>query len=101
MVSASATSSVSPRQMSQAPQDGRRHPGVVGAHRVALLAELFAERVDFAPADAVDDPRLALVPLEHLDDLLRFVAPLQDAIDEVGPVEIADEQERIAQRELF
>ena len=45
-------------------------------------------------------PRLAVMPVEHLADLLDQVVARQDAIGQVGPIEVADQHDRIAQGEL-
>ena len=41
------------------------------------------------------------MPLQHFDGLLPLVDARQDAVDEIGAIEIADEEQRIAQRELL
>ena len=46
-------------------------------------------------------PASPLMPLDDFQHLLPLVVPRQDAIGEVGPVEVADEHQRIAQRELL
>src|SRR5205814_6015804 len=76
------------------------HAGVIRAYGEILFAQLLRERVDVAAANAIDDSRLVFVPLEHFENLLRLIATRKNAIREIGAIEVADEQQRIAQREL-
>ena len=47
-----------------------RQPGVIGQRRLARVREPRRQRVDLVPRRAVDDARLALVPLDHVEELL-------------------------------
>ena len=73
---------------------------MVGQRAVALAGERCGRRVDVAPREAVDDSRLAVVGLDDRVELLVERRALPDAVDQVGPIEVAHEHDRIAQAEL-
>ena len=77
-----------------------REPGVVRQRRGADLGEPRGERIDLPPRRAVDDARLAAVAFEHVEELPLQHRSRQDAVEEIRPIEGADQLDRIAQPEL-
>ena len=65
-----------------------------------ISAQPRGERIDFAPRRAVDDAGLAAVPLENVEQLLLQRRARQHAVEQVGPIERADELDRVVQPEL-
>src|SRR5207302_10860064 len=78
-----------------------RESGVIRGYAMTAPLQNRRERVDVAPADAVDDAGLAAMTAEDFLDLRHFIAARNDAIGEIGPVEAADELHVIAKSELF
>src|SRR4051794_5098525 len=68
---------------------------------MAAAGEDRSHRVDVAPSDAIDDAGLAAMTAEHLLDLRHFIAPRNDAIGEIRPVEVADQLDVVAKPELL
>ena len=58
------------------------------------------QRIDLLSRRAVDDARLAAVALEHVEELPLQRRSRQDAVEEVRPIEGADQLDRIVQPEL-
>ena len=77
-----------------------REPGVVGQGRGAGLGEPRRQRIDLLSRRAVDDARFAAVSLEDVEELPLQRRSRQDAVEQVRPIEGADQLDRIAQREL-
>ena len=77
------------------------HAGVVERRANVVGLEKLGHRLGVLAADAVDDPRLIAVALQDFQDLGAGVDPRHDAIDQVGPVEGADQQLGIAQLQLL
>ena len=77
-------------------------PGVVGDGLDAALRRAHCGQVvDVLARDAVDDARLARVAVEDLErSAFAASTSRQHAVGEVGPVEVADEDVRVAQAEL-
>ena len=67
---------------------------------MAFLAQPRRQIVHLAARRAIDDARLILVAAEHVQDLPLEIRPRQHAVDEVRPIEGADELQRIDQAEL-
>src|SRR5262249_60881013 len=67
----------------------------------AALLEREGQPFRVEPANAVDNARLVAMSLEDLDHLLLFIHLGQDAVVEVGPVKVADENLRLFQAELL
>src|SRR3990167_8778348 len=59
---------------------------------VSPTVEGLRKPIHLGPADAVDDPRLSPVAIEGRQQLLEAVNSRLCPIDEVGPVEIPDEE---------
>ena len=57
--------------------------------------------IDVLSPDRVDNAGLAGVPVEHITHLFHQIVARQDSVSEIRPIEIADEQQRLLQRELF
>jgi hypothetical protein len=74
--------------------------GVVGPREDARGGEPLREPLRFLARDAVDDRSLSLVATEDREGLCRAVRPRHHAVDEVGPVEDADEGDGIVQVQL-
>ena len=77
------------------------HAGVVGQDAVAQLGRSARGLVHVLAGDAVDDPRFAAVPVQHLADLPQPVGAPLDLVDQVGPVERADQELPVAQLQLL
>ncbi len=75
--------------------------GVVGQRTIAQLLQGGGGLVHVFARDAVDDARFAPVPLQHFADLPQAVVPPLHFVDQVGPIERADQDFRIAQLQLF
>ena len=78
----------------------RRHAGVVGDDVDAALLQRRRQVVHVAAAQAVDDAGLAVVAVEDFADLFQQVVARQHAVGQVGPVEVADQDDGVAQGEL-
>ena len=74
-----------------------RHPGVIRLRAEALPVEFQRQRIDIFPRRAINDPRLSLVPGEHLADLAESALAALDFVNQVRPIERTDEHLRIAQ----
>src|SRR5207302_10349653 len=74
--------------------------GMIRRRRQARAGQPCAERVDLAARDAVDDARLTAVARDNLLELPLQRAARERAVQQVRPVEGADQLQRIAQREL-
>ena len=66
-------------------------PGVIADRSQAPARERRGQLVHLGPADAVDDPRLAAVAPDGGQHLGQPIGARLDAIDEVGPIERADQ----------
>ena len=77
-----------------------RESGVVGQGRDADLAEPCGQRIDLPSRGAVDDPRLAAVSLEQVEELPLQHRSWQDPVQQVRPIEGSDQLDRIVQPEL-
>ena len=72
-------------------------PGVIRQRAHAGRRQPLGERVDLAARRAVDDARLAAMAREDVLQLLLQARARQHAVDEVRPIERADQLERLAQ----
>ena len=84
-----------------APPFVRRFAGVIGERFVAQRFQRVVRLIDILAAQAINDARLALVPIEDFADLLVRIAAAQYTVSQVRPVEIADEHKRINERQLL
>ena len=75
--------------------------GVVRERAVALGDERPGHGVDFLARQAVDDAGLPRARLQHGIDLRVELRALPHPVDQVGPIEVADQHEGIAESELF
>ena len=75
--------------------------GVVGQRAIAQFRQGGGGLIHVLASDAVDDARLAPMPLQHFADLPQPVVPPLHFVDQVGPIERADQDFRIAQLQLF
>ena len=75
-------------------------PAWYGSARTPGGRQPVGQRVDFAARRAVDDAGVPAVPREDLLQLLLQRGARQDAVDEVGPIERADELDGVAQLQL-
>ena len=73
-----------------------RKPGVVGQGRGAGFGEPRRERIDLLSRRAVDDTGFAVVPLEDVEELTLQQRSREDAVEEVRPIEGANQLDRIA-----
>ena len=64
------------------------------------VAQAGRQPVHFLARRAVNDPGLPLAALQYLEDLVEHLAPAQHPVDQVRPIEVADEDGRVAQVEL-
>ncbi len=74
---------------------------MIGECLAAGFPENGRQLVDVLAANAVENARLALVPLEHLLHLADEIQARENAIIEIRPVEIADENGRVLEPELL
>ena len=74
---------------------------MIGECLAAGFPENGRQLVDVLAANAVENARLALVPLEHLLHLAHEIQARENAIIEIRPVEIADENGRVLEPELL
>jgi hypothetical protein len=77
-----------------------RHAGVIGHDFDILLEQSSGQVVHVAAAQAVDDAGLAFVALDHLQRLLEDIVARQNTINEVGPIEVAHQHDRLLQCQL-
>ena len=75
-------------------------PGVVAGGTKTVAGEPCGHGLRVAAADAIDDGRLPVVPLQDVEGLLTDVDQRQDPIVEVCSIEAADEDGRIAELQL-
>ena len=73
---------------------------MVGPRQNSLGREPGCQPFRLLPRDAVNDRGLARVPAEHLQRLGHAVGPGHDAVDEIGPIEDADQHLGLAELEL-
>ena len=66
-------------------------PGVVRPGADAGLGQPRRQRIDLTPRRAVDDARLAAVTREDVEQLALQIRAREDAVEEIRPVERADE----------
>src|SRR5262249_49240791 len=74
--------------------------GVVGQGIDAALAQFGGQFIHVAAAHAVDDARLVGMSFQHLADLLENLVARPDAVGQIGPVEVADEDNGFNEAEL-
>ncbi len=74
--------------------------GMVRPRAHARFGQPRRQRIDFLPGRAIDDAGLALAPGHHVEDLPLQAGAREHAVDEVRPIERADELERVLEPEL-
>ena len=77
-----------------------REPRVIRQRRSAEPGQPPGKRIDFPARRAVDDSRLTTMAVEHVEQLTLQAGSRQHPIEEIWPVERADELERIVEGEL-
>ena len=75
-------------------------PRVVAQRAQSASAQRGGELVHLAAADAIDDARLVPVPVDRRGHLRDAIGARPHAVDEIGTVERADEDQRVAQPKL-
>jgi hypothetical protein len=74
--------------------------GMVGKRADSRLDQPVSQRVDLAPGRAIDDAGIAAMTGQDIEQLPLQRCPWQHAIEEVRPIERADEFDRIPERQL-
>src|SRR5262249_1320819 len=77
------------------------HARVIRAGAIAQVHESFASLVHVFAGDAVDNAGLPAMPVEHFADLRQPVRAALNAVDQVRPIDRADEYLGIAQSQLL
>src|SRR5262245_24698991 len=64
--------------------------GPVAHGPVSEFLELGGQLIDLLAGRAIDDPGLPAAPVEDVQDLVEHLVSLEDAVNQVGPIEVAD-----------
>ena len=78
----------------------RSHACVVARRIEFLLAQVLRDRLRLFAAHAIDNHRIATMPLKNAQNLLAPINARLDAVNQVGAVEIPNQYQRIDQFQL-
>ena len=78
----------------------RAHARVISPRPAAARRERSGHGIDVLAADAVDDACFSRMAADHFLDLQDFVGTRNDAVAQVRPIEIADQDHRLPQPQL-